>query len=123
LGELDQIVEWSGPYVVPKWLTKEAWLMLPEKLEIRELRYTVKRPGFPVREITLATPLLDPIRYPKELRLKLMPFGYQMKQLLSKFSIKCWQPTVPQQVAPLRGCQKVLSISRPRLEVIAGATR
>ena len=46
LGELDQIVEWSRPYVVPKWLTKEAWLKLPEKLTIRELRYTVNRPGF-----------------------------------------------------------------------------
>lgn len=66
LGELDQIVEWSRPYVVPKWLTEEAWLELPEKLEIRELRYTVNRPGFRVREITLVTTLLDPVRYPKE---------------------------------------------------------
>lgn len=66
LGELDQIVEWSRPYAVPKWLTKEAWLALPERLEIRELRYTVNRPGFRVREITLTTTLLDPVLYPKE---------------------------------------------------------
>lgn len=66
LGELDQIVEWSRPYIVPKWLTKEAWLALPATLQIRELRYRVNRPGFRVREITLTTTLLDPVRYPKE---------------------------------------------------------
>jgi hypothetical protein len=66
LGEFDQIVEWSRPYVVPKWTTQDAWRALPEKLEIRELRYAVNRPGFRVREITLTTTLLDPVRYPKE---------------------------------------------------------
>lgn len=66
LGELDQIVEWPRPRVAPKWLTPEAWLALPEKLPIRELRYAVNRPGFRVHEVTLATTLLDPVRYPKE---------------------------------------------------------
>lgn len=66
LGELDQLVEWSRPYIVPQWLTKDAWLALPATLQIRELRYRVNRPGFRVREITLTTTLLDPVRYPKE---------------------------------------------------------
>jgi hypothetical protein len=66
LGDLDQIVEWSRPYVVPKWLTKEAWLALPKTLLIRELRYTIARPGFRVQTVTLTTTLLDPVHYPKE---------------------------------------------------------
>jgi hypothetical protein len=66
LGELDQIVEWTRPYIVPKWFSKEAWLALPKTLLIRELRYTIERPGFRVKHITLCTTLLDPVRYPKE---------------------------------------------------------
>ena len=33
---------------------------------MRELRYTIARPGFRVRTVTLVTTLLDPKRYPKE---------------------------------------------------------
>jgi len=66
LGDLDQIVEWSRPSLVPKWLSKEAWLALPKTLLIRELRYTIARPGFRVQTVTLTTTLLDPVRYPKE---------------------------------------------------------
>ena len=66
LGELDQIVEWTRPYIVPTWLNKEAWLALPETLLIRELRYTIARPGFRVKTVTLTTTLLDPVRYPKD---------------------------------------------------------
>ena len=66
LGPLDQIVEWFRPEVVPAWLTAEAWAALPATLRVRELRYTITRPGFRVRTVTLVTTLLDPIRYPKE---------------------------------------------------------
>lgn len=66
LGKLDQIVEWSRPYIVPKWLSKETWWALPRTLLIRELHYQIGRPGFRVKQITLVTTLLDPVRYPKE---------------------------------------------------------
>jgi len=66
LGPLDQIVEWFRPEVVPAWLTAEAWAALPATLRVRELRYTIARPGFRVRTVTLVTTLLDPVRYPKE---------------------------------------------------------
>jgi len=65
LGELDQIVEWFRPESVPSWLTAVAYAALPESLQIRELRYTVARPGFRVRTVTLVTTLLDPVCYPK----------------------------------------------------------
>ena len=51
---------------VPAWLTAEAWAALPATLRVRELRYTIARPGFRVRTVTLVTTLLDPVRYPKE---------------------------------------------------------
>lgn len=66
LGPLDQIVEWFRPEHVPAWLAAEAWAALPEKLRVRELRYTIARPGFRTHTVTLVTTLLDPVRYPKE---------------------------------------------------------
>ena len=65
LGELDQIVEWSRPYVAPKWFAEQAWCTLPKTLLIRELRYTIAQPGYRVKTVTLTTTLLDPVRYPK----------------------------------------------------------
>jgi Transposase DDE domain len=66
LGSFDQIVEWFRPTQVPPYLTPETWAALPATLLIRELRYTIARPGFRVRVVTLVTTLLDPQRYPKE---------------------------------------------------------
>ena len=62
-GPLDQIVEWFRPVEVPAWLTVEDWTALPATLRIRIVRYTVARPGFRVRTVTLLTTLLDPQRY------------------------------------------------------------
>lgn len=66
LGLEDQIVEWFRPLDVPSWLSPEAWAALPATLLVRELRYTVARPGFRVHTVTLVTTLLDAQRYPKE---------------------------------------------------------
>jgi hypothetical protein len=66
LGELDQLVEWFRPDRVPSWLSAAAYAALPETMQIRELRYTIARPGFRVRIVTLVTTLLDPVSYPKE---------------------------------------------------------
>jgi hypothetical protein len=66
LGSFDQIVEWFRPAEVPPWTTPEIWAALPATFVIRELRYTIARPGFRVHSVTLVTTLLDPVRYPKE---------------------------------------------------------
>ena len=66
LGPLDQVVGWFRPLQVPVWMTAEAWAALPATLRVRELRYTVARPGFRVHSVTLVTTLLDPVRYPKD---------------------------------------------------------
>jgi DDE family transposase len=65
LGEWDQLVDWFRPTEVPAWLSAEAWAALPATIRIRELRYTIARPGFRVRTVRLVTTLLDPVRYPK----------------------------------------------------------
>jgi DDE family transposase len=65
LGDEDQIVEWFSRHQ-PSWLSNEDWLALPQRMLMRELRYTIKRPGFRVRVVTLATTLLDADLYPKQ---------------------------------------------------------
>lgn len=64
LGKLDQLVEWFRPKERPAWMTAAQYAALPECLLVRELRYTIKRRGFRVREVTLVTTLLDSERYP-----------------------------------------------------------
>jgi hypothetical protein len=66
LGPEDQLVEWFRPAAVPKWMTAEAWAALPATLTVRELRYTIDRPGFRVQRVTLVTTLLDPQIYTKD---------------------------------------------------------
>lgn len=65
LGCEDQIVDWLKPVNVPAWMSAEAFAALPETLRMRELRYRIARPGFRVREVMLATTLLDAEVYTK----------------------------------------------------------
>jgi hypothetical protein len=66
LGKQDQIVLWFRPKSCPSWMTPEQFATLPVSLQVRELRYQIKRPGYRVREVTLVTTLLDAQRYPAE---------------------------------------------------------
>lgn len=66
LGFEDQRVEYFKPKDRPEWLSAEAYAALPESLELRELRYTIPRPGCRTKEVTLVTTLLDAQLYPKE---------------------------------------------------------
>jgi hypothetical protein len=66
LGSEDQIVDWLKPVNVPAWMSAEAFAALPETLRVRELRYRIARPGFRVRDVLLATTLLDAEVYTKD---------------------------------------------------------
>lgn len=66
LGKHDQIVEWRKPSPRPKWMTAEQYASLPATLRVRELRYRLPRKGQRTLCVTLATTLLDGVRYPKE---------------------------------------------------------
>lgn len=64
LGKHDQLVEYVKPKAKPAWLSDEAFAALPERLVVRELRFTIKLPGCRTKTVTVVTTLLDPVRYP-----------------------------------------------------------
>ena len=66
LGKHDQIVRWRKPARRPGWMTAEQYASLPATLAVRELRYRLPRKGQRTLCVTLATTLLDEVRYPKE---------------------------------------------------------
>lgn len=59
LGRQDQVVEWLKPVNCPLWMPWEQFAALADSIAIRELCYRIGRKGFRVKEITLATTLLD----------------------------------------------------------------
>jgi Transposase DDE domain len=63
LGDHDQCVTWRKPLTRPQWMDEEQFRHLPDRLEVRELRYRVHRKGFRVQSVTLVTTLLDATRY------------------------------------------------------------
>lgn len=65
LGHWDQLVEWSKPPSKPKWMSVEQYAALPDTLVVRELRFILPRRGQRTLCVTIATTLLDPLRYPK----------------------------------------------------------
>ena len=66
LGEHDQRVQWLKPLTCPPWMEAEQFAHVPDRLEVRELRYRVHRKGFRVKSITLVTALLDAAFYTVE---------------------------------------------------------
>jgi hypothetical protein len=65
LGEDDHVVTWHKPQR-PEWLDAEVYAALPASLTVREMRMQVRRPGYRVRELVVATTLCDASRYSKE---------------------------------------------------------
>jgi hypothetical protein len=63
-GYHDQLVLWHRPQTVSRTMTPAQHAALPPYVRVRELRYRVKTPGFRTRQVTLATTLLNPDRYP-----------------------------------------------------------
>ena len=66
LGKHDQVVQWLRPKKPPTWMTPQQYAALPPTLLVREIRYRLARKGQRTRCVTIATTLLDPLRYPRE---------------------------------------------------------
>jgi putative transposase len=64
LGSDDHVVTWHKPQR-PEWMEAEAYAAVPATLTMREMRIQVRRPGYRVRELVVATTLGDAGRYPK----------------------------------------------------------
>ena len=65
LGHEDQLVEWARPSERPQWMSESEYARMTATLLVRELRYTIAVRGRRTRVVTIATTLLDPMRYPK----------------------------------------------------------
>jgi hypothetical protein len=96
LGHHDQVVRWKRPPKMPDWMTAAQWALIPESLEVRELRYTIPAKGQRTRVITIATTLLDPLLYPKDAVAELYGVRWQvethfaeLKTTLKMRKLKC----------------------------------
>jgi len=58
LGHDDHLIVWTKPEC-PEWMEEDTYNSLPDRLELRELRYEVRIPGRRVRQITIITTLTD----------------------------------------------------------------
>lgn len=65
LGRGDHLVTWTKPRR-PAWMTEDTYARLPQQLTVREVRVTVTQPGRRVRQLVVATTLLDSQAYPHE---------------------------------------------------------
>lgn len=66
LGRQDRLMRWERPTVCPRGLSREQWMLLPEHLTLRVIRFSTRVAGFRSRTILVATTLLDPVAYPLE---------------------------------------------------------
>jgi len=67
LGKNDRLIVWRKPNDWERrYIPLKLWRCLAPELTVRILRYTLRRPGFRTRSVTLVTTLLDPERYPAQ---------------------------------------------------------
>lgn len=67
LGKDDHVVVWKRPkYDASRFESKQQWESLPEQIEMREIRVTVRCKGRKKRTIIIVTTLLDAEQYPAQ---------------------------------------------------------
>lgn len=67
LGPDDLLISWQRPvYSTRLSYSIEAWAKLPEELILRQIKVTVKYPGFRTQKFYIVTTLLDAVQYPAE---------------------------------------------------------
>ena len=65
LGKGDRLVLWhKGP--CPRWLARDEWHDVPDRLLVREITTHVNVPGFRTEKLVTITTLLDAREFPKE---------------------------------------------------------
>jgi len=55
-------VEWHKP-ARPEWMSEEEYAQMPDTLRMREIRRGLEEPGYRVKELVIATTLLDAKEY------------------------------------------------------------
>ena len=66
LGKNDRLVQWHKARVSnrPKWLSKEDWQEMPDRLTVREITVTIDVPGFRSTSVIVVTTLFDSKAFP-----------------------------------------------------------
>ena len=98
LGKYDHIIVWTKPQR-PEWMDQATYDAIPERLEMREIRYNVVQPGYRTKTITIATTLTDAEVYSKEDIAELYGFRWNseldirsIKQSLNLAHVRCKSP-------------------------------
>lgn len=67
LGPDDLLITWPRPVYNPKLsYSIDEWAKLPEDLPLRQIKVTVKYPGFRTQKFYIVTTLIDAVQYPAE---------------------------------------------------------
>jgi hypothetical protein len=64
LGKDDHLVRWPKPHI--RGVGRAAQRAMPRYVTVREVRVSIKTPGFRTKQIVIVTNLLDPVKYTKE---------------------------------------------------------
>ena len=98
LGYEDHVVAWAKP-PRPDWMSEAEYALTPEWLEVRELRYRIVERGRRTRVVTIATTLLDSMRYTKQrianlygLRWEIETNFRHLKSTMKMGQLKCQTP-------------------------------
>lgn len=102
LGQDDHLITWYRP-ARPQWMSPEQYEKIPEKLDLRELRFNITEPGRRTETMTVITTLRDPEEYSKEDIAQLYSFRWNVeldiriiKQTLALDHVRCKTPEMVQ---------------------------
>jgi hypothetical protein len=85
LGKYDHLIVWTRP-PRPEWMDEATYALIPETLELREIRFNVVEPGRRTKTIDLITTLTDAEEFSKEDIAEL--YGFRWNSELDLRSIK-----------------------------------
>jgi Transposase DDE domain len=78
LGFEDHVVAWARPQK-PDWMSAAEYALMPEWVEVRELRYHIVARGRRTRVVTIATTLLDAMLFSKQEIAKLYGLRWEIE--------------------------------------------
>ncbi len=100
LGRYDHRLVWIKPQR-PSWMDEATYLALPDELPLRELCYTITKPGARTRKLTIVTTLIDEKAYTKAEIAQLYGFRWNaeldirsIKTFLNLNHVRCKTPAM-----------------------------
>lgn len=98
LGKYDHIIVWTRPQR-PQWMDEDTYAQIPERLELREIRYNIVIPGRRTKTIDVITTLTDAREHTKEEIADLYGFRWEseldirsIKESLNLGHVRCKSP-------------------------------